>query len=184
MISCVVNAQFCLVCMQMLKVVSLVLVFRLLLFSMIVVDLLLSLRKMCFNVGVVVVIMVCFVVVELVNEMRLICGLVVSVVFMVCECDVTTLIMFGGRLVCFVVNWFSLVVSYGVFGAGLSIIVLLVVSVGLILVRLIWFGKFYGVIVLIMFIGLCWIVCVVGMFIGVAELSDCFYLYLVVMLSV
>lgn len=85
------------------------------------------------------------------------------------------LIMFGGKLVCLMMIFLSVVVYYGVLGVGFKMMVLFVVSVGFSLVRLIWCGKFYGVMVLMILMVFCVRVCWVVMFNGDVLLRFCFY---------
>lgn len=127
---------------------------RFVLFRIIDVDLLFNFSVMCLidcDVSFVICLFVC---VELVNDIMLIFGLFVSILFIIGLQLVIRLNMFGGRLV-FLMIFVSMKVLSGVIFDGLSIIVQLVVSVGVIF-SVIWLsGQFYGVMVFIMFIGLC-----------------------------
>jgi len=60
--------------------------------------------------------------------------------------EVTMLITPGGKSVCSVISSPSTAAAHGVSGAGLSTRVLPAASAGPILARLIWCGKFHGVI--------------------------------------
>lgn len=93
--------------------------------------------------------MVVLVWVELVKVILEISGCCVSVLFVVWLLFCIMLKRFGGMFV-LMVNLVSWMVEYGVSLDGLSMIVLLVVSVVLIFYEIIIIGKFYGVIVLIM----------------------------------
>lgn len=112
---------------------------------------------MCFMVLVYFVVSILLIGVDFVNVNLEILGWEVRMFLIEFGFLVIILNMFLGRFM-FFVNIVRVSVENGVSLDGFRIMVYLVVSVGLILWVIIVVGKFYGVIVVIMFIG-CFIIC-------------------------
>lgn len=136
----------------MFYVVFVIVWLRLVLLSMISEFLLLSLSDIFFRWWFVVLLILCLVVVELVNWIIVMCGLVISVVLVVLFLG-SMCSMFLGKLVslnmCVIVMLLYMVVC----GLGFSMIVLLSVSVGVIVCIVRYSGKLNGEIMLIMLCG-------------------------------